>query len=65
MMTPNEYTNDKGEAKAALAESRLSSRRADTLISDVKASIEAVRVSRESNHFTDKFRAIIQGGYHQ
>jgi len=63
MTTPNEYTSGKGEAKAALAESRLASRRADTLISEARVTLDAVRVSRENNHFADKFRVIIQGGH--
>lgn len=59
--TPDETTSGIDEARKALAESRRSSRRADTLIADTRAALESVRASRENNHFADKFRAIIRG----
>jgi hypothetical protein len=65
-MTPiNENTSGKLEARRALVESRQASRRADNLIDETRLALEAVRASRLENHFADKFRAIIQGGYRQ
>lgn len=63
-MTPaDENTSGIDEARKALAESKQASRRADNLIGDVRSSLTQVRQAREVNHFTDKFRAIIQGGH--
>lgn len=59
--TPDDNRNDIDEARKALAESRRSTRRADILIADTRQSLDLVRVTRETNHFADKFRAIIKG----
>ena len=61
MSTPDENTQDPTAARRALAESRRSSRRADSLIAESREAIETVRQVRQSNHFADKFRAIIRG----
>jgi hypothetical protein len=65
-MTPiNENTSGRLEARRALVESRQSRRDVDTLIGETRDALAVVKASRESNHFADKFRAIIQGGYPQ
>lgn len=61
MSTPDENTQGREAARRALAESRRSSRRADTLIAESREAIEQVRQVRQTNHFADKFRAIIRG----
>ncbi|MDQ2690358.1 MAG: hypothetical protein M3Y29_08810 [Chloroflexota bacterium] len=61
MSTPEENTQGREAARKALAESRRSSAKADRLIADTRAALDAVRASRERNHFADKFRAIIRG----
>jgi len=61
MSNPEENTIDPRAARRALAESRRSSRRADTLIAESREAIAAVRLARQDNHFADKFRAIIKG----
>lgn len=58
----NETTQGREEARRAVAASQRSSRRADTLIAETTAMLGLARAHRESNHFADKFRAIIQGG---
>lgn len=58
---PDENTSGVAEARKALAESRRSSVRADTLIADTRRALDRVRATREDNHFADKFRAIIRG----
>lgn len=64
-MTPDngidENTSGIAEARKALADSRRSSRQADTIIADTRAALDRVRATREANHFADKFRAIIRG----
>jgi len=66
-MTPNslpdENTSGLDEARKAVARARSSSQRADSLISRTQRSLAQVKETREVNHFADKFRAIIQGGY--
>jgi hypothetical protein len=65
-MTPNNqqhHTNGRAEARQALAESRESSQSADRLILETQAALAKVRASREQNHFTDKFRAVIRGSH--
>lgn len=54
-------TSGKDEAIKALAESEASNRAVDALLADIQKSFDLVRMHRESNHFADKFRAIIQG----
>lgn len=61
MTAPDENTQGRTAARRALAESRRSSRRADTLIAESREAIEHVRQVRQSNHFADKFRSIIRG----
>lgn len=61
MSIPEENTQGREAARRALAESRRSSRRADTLIAESREAIEHVRQVRQTNHFADKFRAIIRG----
>ena len=59
--TPEENTQGREAARRALAESRRSSVRADKLIAESREAIEQVRQVRQTNHFADKFRAIIRG----
>lgn len=63
MNTPNPDENTVGrrEAQRALAESRLANRRVGSLLAQTSATFDLVRAHRETNHFADKFRAIIQG----
>lgn len=56
-----EQTSGREEARKAVRDSQRSSRRADTLIADTRQAIDRVREARETNHFADKFRAIIRG----
>lgn len=58
---PDENTSGLRDARKALAESRRSNKRADTLIAETREQLDKVRQSREDNHFADKFRAIIKG----
>ena len=57
----DENTSSPEEARKAVRDSQRASRRADTLIAETRAAIAQVREQRESNHFADKFRAIIRG----
>jgi hypothetical protein len=61
MSSSDENTQGREAARRALAESRRSSSQADRLIKATRTELDKVRASRETNHFTNKFRAILRG----
>jgi len=61
MTTINDAASGLAASRRAVRDSERSSRQADTLIAEAQASVKQVREARESNHFADKFRAIIRG----
>lgn len=61
-MTPvDENTSGREEARRAVEESQRLARKADRLIATTRGSLGQMRHLRETNHFTEKFRKIIQG----
>jgi hypothetical protein len=58
-----EMTNGRDDAAKAVRQAKESSRQTDALIVDMRLSLASIKASRESNHFADKFRAILQGGH--
>lgn len=53
--------DDRSEAKRALTEALTRSRVATGVISEAREQLSLIRQNRESNHYRDKFRAILQG----
>jgi hypothetical protein len=62
MTTPDENTAGLAEARRALAETRRSFSRTNSIVQDARQSMEQVHIIRERNHFADKFKRIIRGG---
>jgi hypothetical protein len=52
---------ERDEARRALTETRASSAATGMLVTDARAVLEQARGIHRENHFTDKFRRIIQG----
>ena len=57
-----ETTNGRDDARKAVERAEHSKKQTDDLIVEMRVSLASIKASRESNHFADKFRAILQGG---
>lgn len=61
MSYPDENTVGRREAQKALDQSKKAARSDESLIRRSTETFDLIRAHRETNHFADKFRAIIQG----
>ena len=65
LATPDDFdletTADVPGARRALRESRSAARHTDRVVDDAKRVTEAIRATRESDPFTERFRAILRG----